>query len=57
MIVVHGDDFLGAGSLAAIESVNQFLQSHMEVKRAPYIGAREHGGETDTGGYLKRLIS
>ena len=35
MIVVHGDTFLGAGSLAALESANQLVQTHMEVTRAP----------------------
>ena len=38
-IALYGDDFLGAGSRAALESVNHLLQSHMEGKRAPYIGA------------------
>ena len=46
MIVAHGDDFLAAGSLAPLESVNH-----------PCIEARQHGGDTDTGKYLMRLIS
>ena len=56
MIVVHGDDFFRVGSLVAPQSVNHLLRSYMEVKRAPYIGAREHGGETDTDEYPKLLI-
>ena len=38
-IVLYGDDFLGAGSRAALESVNHLLQSHVGGKRAPCIGA------------------
>ncbi|CAK0843161.1 unnamed protein product, partial [Prorocentrum cordatum] len=56
-IVVHGNDFMAVGALEDLRWLNEILEAEFEVKRAPFVGPAEAGGEATSGHFLKRTVS
>ena len=41
----HGDDFLSAGTSAALDELDRLLDKHVDTKRLPRTGPPAYGGE------------
>ena len=52
----HGGDFLASGEARELDKLDEIMKQNYEVKALPNIGDPKHGGETDSGRHLGRVI-
>jgi hypothetical protein len=56
-IAVHGDDFMAVEALEDLRWLNEIPEAKFEVKRSPFVGPAEAGGEATSGHFLNRTVS
>ena len=54
---VHGDDFVAEGDAPGLDKLDVIMAQNFDVKRLPWIGPSEYGGETTSGQHLGCTIS
>eukprot|EP00959_Pyramimonas_sp_CCMP1952_P063185 1320486-Pyramimonas_sp.AAC.1 len=54
--VVHGCDFMAVGALEDLRWLNEILEAKFEVRRSPFVGPAEAGGEATSGHFLNRTV-
>ena len=52
----HGDDSLASGEASELNKLDEIMKQNYEVKVLPRIGDPKHGGETESGRHLGRVI-
>ncbi|CAE7690744.1 unnamed protein product, partial [Symbiodinium necroappetens] len=52
----HGDDVLASGEASELDKMDEIMKQNYEVKVLSRIGDPKHGGETDSGRHLGRVI-